>query len=61
MVPEQSLSYLDQTVFNEIFSVPILGADFLHHHHLLVNVVGGCLPSDPLPPGESLPAASAQA
>ena len=36
-------------------SVPILGADFLH------DVAGGRLfkPSDPLPPGESLPTASA--
>ena len=44
-------------------SVPILGADFLRHHHLLVDVAGGRLfePSDPLPPGDSLPTASAPA
>ena len=44
-------------------SVPILGADFLRHHHLLVNLAGGLLfePSDPLPPDESLPTASAPA
>ena len=36
--------------------MPILGADFLRHHHLLVDVVGGRLfePLNPLPPGESL-------
>ena len=41
-------------------SIPILGADFLHHHPLLINVAGGhsCEPSDPLPPGEALPRAS---
>ena len=41
-------------------SVPILGADFLRHHHLLLDVAGGPLfePSDPLPPGESLSTAS---
>ena len=44
-------------------SVPIFGADFLRHHHLLVDVVGGRLfePSDPLPSGESSPTASTSA
>ena len=46
-----------------LVSVPILGADILRHHHLLVDVAGGRLfgPSDPLPPGESLPTALAPA
>ena len=40
-------------------SIPILGADFLRHHHLLVDVVEAIFePSDPLPPGESLFTAS---
>ena len=36
------------------------GAEFLRHHHFLVDVAGGRLiePSCPLPPGESLPTAS---
>ena len=41
-------------------SVPILRADFLDHHHLLVDIAGDCLlePSDILTQGESLPTAS---
>ena len=46
--------------FSMDFSVPNLGADFLHHNHFHVEVTGGHLfePSDPLPPGESLTTAS---
>ena len=40
-----------------------MGADFLRHHHLHEDVAGAQLfePSDPLPPDDSLPTASAPA
>ena len=64
IIPLQFGSKRFQWTFQQApVSIPILGADFLSHHHLLVNMAGGRLfePSDPLPPGEFLPTASAPA